>query len=199
MPFSAPLTCRITNPNEWEHTRAESRRLRAEYLSTLLDLTSMVAALAQAADSVRLREACRRTALKGHMLAQNLMLSTDWTESASLEKWIVVDEALRRLETGEPRVAPRLPEPASDADSHADGSPIPFTPQTAPELDALTKREVEVLKYVAQGKSTKELAAMLGITCKTAACHRYRAMDKLGIHDVVSLTRYAIRSGLIQA
>jgi len=199
MPLSAPLTYRITKPDEWELTRAESRRLREEYLSTLLDLTSTVAALAKAAGSVRLREACRRTALKGHSLAQSLLLSADGTESASLDKWIVVDETLRQLETGEPRIMPPLPEPESAAESRADGGKTPAQPQTAPELDALTKREVEVLKCVAQGKSTKELAVILGIACKTAACHRYRAMDKLGIHDVVSLTRYAIRNGLIQA
>ena len=65
--------------------------------------------------------------------------------------------------------------------------------------EVLTKREVEVLRAIAQGHSTKQVAGLLGITFKTAACHRYRIMGKLGIHDAVSLVRYAIRNGLISA
>jgi DNA-binding NarL/FixJ family response regulator len=63
----------------------------------------------------------------------------------------------------------------------------------------LTNREVEVLRYIALGHSTKEIAYRLGISFKTAACHRYRVMDKLDIHDTANLVRYAIREGLIQA
>ena len=65
--------------------------------------------------------------------------------------------------------------------------------------DDLTNREIEVLKCIAEGHSTKQVAGLLGITFKTAACHRYRLMDKLGIHDTATLVRYAIRNGIIQA
>jgi len=63
----------------------------------------------------------------------------------------------------------------------------------------LTRRETEVLRYIAQGHSTKQVAVLLGITFKTAACHRYRVMDKLGIHETANLVRYAIRQGMVEA
>ena len=63
----------------------------------------------------------------------------------------------------------------------------------------LTNRELEVLKCIAEGYSTKQTATILGMAVKTAACHRYRLMGKLGVHDSVSLVRYAIRNGIIQA
>jgi two-component system response regulator NreC len=61
----------------------------------------------------------------------------------------------------------------------------------------LTSRERQVVQLVAEGKSTKEVAALLGITAKTAEFHRARAMQKLDVHDVASLVRYALREGLI--
>jgi len=64
-------------------------------------------------------------------------------------------------------------------------------------VEALTKREIDVLKLIATGLSTKEIARTLGITFKTAACHRSRIMAKLDIHQVANLTRYAIRHGLV--
>jgi DNA-binding NarL/FixJ family response regulator len=65
-------------------------------------------------------------------------------------------------------------------------------------MSALTNREVEVLRSIAQGHSTKEIAYRMGISFKTAACHRYRVMEKLDIHETANLVRYAIRQGLIQ-
>jgi DNA-binding NarL/FixJ family response regulator len=64
--------------------------------------------------------------------------------------------------------------------------------------ERLTPREREVLQLVAEGKTTKEIAAILGVSVKTADAHRTRLMQKLDIHDVASLTRCAIRLGLIQ-
>jgi len=61
----------------------------------------------------------------------------------------------------------------------------------------LTSRERQVVQLVAEGKSTKEIAALLQITLKTAEFHRMRIMKKLGIHEVAGLVRYAIREGLI--
>jgi PAS domain S-box-containing protein len=63
----------------------------------------------------------------------------------------------------------------------------------------LTSRELEVLTLVAEGKSTKEVAAMLNISYKTADSHRSRIMEKLGIHETASLVRYAIRHGVVSA
>ena len=64
-------------------------------------------------------------------------------------------------------------------------------------VEKLTSREVEVLKLIAAGLSTKAIARSLGIAFKTAACHRSHIMAKLDIHDVANLTRYAIRSGYV--
>jgi PAS domain S-box-containing protein len=62
---------------------------------------------------------------------------------------------------------------------------------------ALTERERQVLVLIAEGKSTKEAAAHLGISYKTADSHRSRILEKLGVHETASMVRYAIRSGLI--
>ena len=67
-----------------------------------------------------------------------------------------------------------------------------------PTEEPLTAREREVLQLVAEGKTTKEIAVLLGISVKTADAHRTRLMQKLDIHDIAGLTRYAIRQGIIQ-
>lgn len=64
--------------------------------------------------------------------------------------------------------------------------------------DPLTSRERQVLQLVSEGKSSKEVAALLGISIKTAESHRTRLMQKLDIHETASLVRYAIRRGLVQ-
>jgi two-component system response regulator NreC len=66
-------------------------------------------------------------------------------------------------------------------------------------LDPLTAREIEVLQLVADGCTTKEIAVLLGITFKTAACHRSRIMSKLGVHNGALMVRHAIREGFVQA
>jgi len=64
--------------------------------------------------------------------------------------------------------------------------------------EPLSPREREVLQLVAEGKTTKEVAVVLGISVKTAESHRTRIMEKLDIHETASLVRYAIRRGLVQ-
>jgi PAS domain S-box-containing protein len=75
-----------------------------------------------------------------------------------------------------------------------------FTPdETASRMVfALTERERQVLVLIAAGKSTKEAAATLGISYKTADSHRSRILEKLGVHETASMVRYAIRAGLIE-
>jgi DNA-binding NarL/FixJ family response regulator len=65
----------------------------------------------------------------------------------------------------------------------------------APEV--LTARQREVLKLVAGGKSTKEIAFVLNLSVKTVETHRAQIMERLGIRDVAGLVRYALRTGLI--
>ena len=63
---------------------------------------------------------------------------------------------------------------------------------------SLTERERQVLVLIADGKSTKEAAAYLGISYKTADSHRSRILEKLGVHETASMVRYAIRAGLVE-
>jgi two-component system response regulator NreC len=63
----------------------------------------------------------------------------------------------------------------------------------------LTLRERQVLQLIAEGKSTKNVASLLGISVKTAESHRTRLMQKLDIHETASLVRYAVRQGIVQA
>jgi DNA-binding NarL/FixJ family response regulator len=67
----------------------------------------------------------------------------------------------------------------------------------ASSLERLTPRQREVLQLVAEGNSTKEIAQALEISAKTAEAYRGELMKALDIHDVASLTRYAIRAGLV--
>ncbi len=64
--------------------------------------------------------------------------------------------------------------------------------------DPLSARERQVIQLIGEGKSTREIASLLGISVKTAESHRNRLMQKLDIHETASLVRYAIRRGLIQ-
>lgn len=65
--------------------------------------------------------------------------------------------------------------------------------------DPLTHRQREVLKLIAEGHTTRSLAQQLDISVKTADTHRVQLMERLGIHDIAGLVRYAIRTGLIDA
>lgn len=65
-------------------------------------------------------------------------------------------------------------------------------------LDQLTSRQREVLQLIAEGNSTKEIAALLNLSAKTVETHRAQLMERLGIYDVASLVRFAMREGLIQ-
>ena len=64
--------------------------------------------------------------------------------------------------------------------------------------DELTQRQVEILKLIAQGKASKEIAFALGLSPKTVDVHRARIMERLRLNDIASLTLYAVRKGLIK-
>lgn len=66
-------------------------------------------------------------------------------------------------------------------------------------LHALTDRQIQVLRLVAEGHRTREIAKQLGLSIKTIESHRSEIMKRIRIHDVVSLVRFAIRVGLIPA
>jgi len=68
----------------------------------------------------------------------------------------------------------------------------------APPEDPLTSRESEIVKLIAEGNTSKEIAGLLVISEKTVERHRANILEKLGMRDRVDLTRYAIRRGLVE-
>jgi DNA-binding CsgD family transcriptional regulator len=64
-------------------------------------------------------------------------------------------------------------------------------------INVLTRRERQILQLIAESNSTKKIAEKLDISVKTAENHRTNLMRKLDLHDIASLTRYAINNGLI--
>jgi DNA-binding NarL/FixJ family response regulator len=71
-----------------------------------------------------------------------------------------------------------------------------LSPEYRSEGPALTTREREVLQLMAEGKNTKQIALQLYVSSKTVESNRRNIMDKLGIHSVAELTKYAVREGL---
>jgi DNA-binding NarL/FixJ family response regulator len=65
-------------------------------------------------------------------------------------------------------------------------------------LSILTAREREVLQLLAEGKKTKDIASSLQVSVKTAEFHRQQIMEKLNIHSIAELTKFAIREGLTE-
>lgn len=99
--------------------------------------------------------------------------------------------AIKSVMSGDTYLTPRVSRYVIDGflNEDADGDP----------LQRLTDRQREILQLIAEGRSTKEIAAMLDLSVKTVETHRSRLMDTLEIHDVPGLVRFAIRSGLVQS
>lgn len=97
-------------------------------------------------------------------------------------------QAIRQVGRGEFYLSPGISRAVMEAFRNKSGRPA----------DPLTARERQVLQLIAEGKSTKDTASVLGISVKTAESHRMRLMQKLDIHETASLVRYAVRRGLIQ-
>jgi two-component system, NarL family, response regulator NreC len=74
----------------------------------------------------------------------------------------------------------------------------PAVPGATDPYETLTDREKQVLKLVAEGRSNKEVADVLGISVKTAMSHREHVMEKLGVHNRTELVRFALKKGVIR-
>jgi two-component system response regulator NreC len=96
--------------------------------------------------------------------------------------------AIRDVQAGAVFLGPGMSKTVVDA--YLNGKPEP--------TEHLTPRERQVLQLVAEGRTTKEIARLLGVGVKTAESHRTHLMEKLGIHDTAGLVRYAIQKGFIQ-
>ncbi len=103
-----------------------------------------------------------------------------------------VHNAIDAVRAGASYLSPAITQQVVDAIARpGDASPT--------GVSMLTDREREVLQLIAEGLSSKEIAVKLGVSLKTVDSHRSNLMEKLDIHKVSGLVRFAIRSGLVEA
>jgi DNA-binding NarL/FixJ family response regulator len=104
-------------------------------------------------------------------------------------------KAIREAKTGNaffsPAISKRLLENYREA--FLKGVPV------RKRVDLLTPREAEVLQLIAEGKPNKQIAGELCVSVKTVEKHRQQVMNKLNLHDVAGLTRYAVSKGIIES
>jgi len=127
------------------------------------------------ADSDYVSEACRAGA-SGYLLKR----------SAAVELVTAIQEVMKGRYYVTPLVTREALSPLFGA-----------APEPRKLSSTLTSRQREVLQLVAEGRSVKEIAAILKVSAKTVEFHKSALMDRLGIHTTAELTRYAIEHGLI--
>lgn len=115
---------------------------------------------------------------------------------AGVAGYVVKDAALVELEValaavarGELYLSPAVSRQVVERSLRPPAAPAP--------VELLTPRQVEVIRLIAAGRSTKEIARDLGISIKTVETHRQQLMERLDLHDVASLVRFALRTGLV--
>jgi DNA-binding NarL/FixJ family response regulator len=101
-------------------------------------------------------------------------------------------EACRKALRGEPFIYPETLRALMRRNVHA------IERGESPGRGPLTAREAEIVKLIAEGRSSQEIAEVLVISPNTVERHRANILEKLGLHDRVALTRYAIREGLVE-
>jgi len=104
-----------------------------------------------------------------------------------------LSRAIREAQKGNRFFSPSIAKRLHDPKSPAEGRPL------RKRVARLSSRELEVLQLIAEGQPNKQVAAELGISIKTVEKHRQSMMQKLNIHDVAGLTRYAIGAGIIES
>jgi DNA-binding NarL/FixJ family response regulator len=109
-------------------------------------------------------------------------------ESAPAE----LDAAIRAVARGESFLSPAISRQVID-------DYLKRVPPESGSPDLLTPRQRETLRLIAEGKTSKEIARHLGASVKTVESHRASLMDRLDIHDVAGLVRYAVRHGLVSS
>ncbi len=107
-------------------------------------------------------------------------------DAAAVELELAVKAVMRGETYLSPRVSTQL------VDQYVRGPGVPQGP-----VDSLTRRQREILQLIANGRSTKQIAHQLGVSVKTVETHRAQLMERLGLRDVASLVRLAIRAGLV--
>lgn len=99
--------------------------------------------------------------------------------------------AIDAVKEGRSYLSESITQQVVDAIAHPDG-------EAPAGLTVLTDREREVLQLVAEGLSSKEIAGQLGVSLKTVDSHRSNLMEKLDIHKVAGLVKFAVRAGLVE-
>jgi DNA-binding NarL/FixJ family response regulator len=101
-----------------------------------------------------------------------------------------LEQALRTVARGQTWLSPAISKTVVDALSRGEKPPVgPF--------EVLSPRQREILQLIAEGRSSKEIAQQLQLSVKTVESHRNELMERLGIHGVAGLVRYAIRTGIV--
>ena len=103
-----------------------------------------------------------------------------------------LEQAIRAVAAGDKYLSPAMSRHVVDAYLER----VTDDPSAGPRL---SPRQRQVLQMIAEGHSTKEIAAALSLSIKTVETHRAQVMERLDIHDVAGLVRYAIRMGLIRS
>jgi DNA-binding NarL/FixJ family response regulator len=101
-----------------------------------------------------------------------------------------LEVAVRAVARGETYLSPAVSKRVVD-------DYVSRTGGSADPLDALTPRQREILQLAAEGHSSKEIAQRLGLSFKTVEAHRAQLMQRLGLHDLAGLVRFAVRVGLV--
>jgi DNA-binding NarL/FixJ family response regulator len=142
---------------------------------------------------IRSRPQCKVIILSMHSIKEYVVKALRIGVKGYLIKDAATSElevALRAVARGEKYLSPAIS--SQVIDEYKESSP---TNEIPPEI--LTLRQREILQLIAEGKSTKEIATILNVSVKTIDSHRTQLMERLNIHDVAGLVRYAMRTGLI--
>ena len=137
---------------------------------------------------------CKVVALSGHANNKFVREMLKAGASAYVLKSRAYEElvrAIREVMKGLKYLSPDIAQGVVDAYVE-----ISSSMSSNPAFVVLTDREREALQLIAEGKSTKEVADTLGVSIKTIETHRHNIMEKLNLHSVAELTKYAIREGL---
>ncbi len=108
------------------------------------------------------------------------------------------EEAIRMVMKGQTYLSARVSQGLIDYIRHH-GFEKKEQKSLRPSLEQLTRRQREVLQLIAEGHSTREIASHLHLSVKTVETHRAQLMERLNLHDVASLVKYALRTGVISA
>ena len=133
-------------------------------------------------------------ATRAQALAQ--LALPDWTPSLAIVDLNLPDGSGIEVIAAVARLAPQAPVLVITAVEQPDIALAAMHTEREPEVP-LTPRQCDVLKGIAQGHSSKEIARVMGVSLKTVAYHRAELIQRLDLHDVASLTRFAMRQGLL--